>query len=154
MDDDFVARATYSAVFYFYILYFRFLQKYIFVFEIYMNIPRPPRCQAAGTWPPGSRAAGAYLQIKSTKNCAEVPGGPAAWQRGGGPWPPACRATGPQPYIKCWLPLTPSFASLKIQKKIKEREGGRGGVRHLQLTLSQEEGPCPFVTTACTTCNG
>jgi len=32
----------------------------------------------------------------------------------------------PQPYIRCWLPLTPSFASLKIQKKRKERVGGRG----------------------------
>jgi hypothetical protein len=27
--------------FIFYIFYFRFLQKYIFVFEIYRNIPRP-----------------------------------------------------------------------------------------------------------------
>ena len=34
---------------YFYIFYFRFLQKYIFVFEICRNIPRPPRCRAAGT---------------------------------------------------------------------------------------------------------
>ena len=25
----------------------------MFVFEIYMNIPRPPRCWAAGTWQPG-----------------------------------------------------------------------------------------------------
>ena len=36
----------------------------MFVFEIYMNIPRPPRCRAAGTWPPGSRAVGAYPQKK------------------------------------------------------------------------------------------
>ena len=131
--------------FYFYIFYFRFLQKYIFVFEIYMNIPRPPGCRAAGIGPPGSRAAGAYLQKKSTKNCAKVPGGPAARQRSGGPWPPACGATGPQPYIRCWLPLTPSFASLKIQKKRKEREGGRGGVRERQSgeTLSDfQAGDC------------
>ena len=66
------------------------------VFEIYMNIPRPPRCRAAGTWPPGSRAAGAYLQKKSTKNYAEVPGGPAARQRGGQPSrPPGTGAAGP-----------------------------------------------------------
>ena len=109
----------------------------MFVFEIYMNIPRPPRCRAAGTRPPGNRTAGAYLQKKSTKNCAEVPGGPAARQLGGQPSrPPGRGAAGPgrppvgrppPPYIRCWLPLTPSFASLKIQKKRKEREGGRGG---------------------------
>ena len=67
----------------FFIFYFCFLQKYIFDMEIYRNIPRPSSCQAAGTWPPGSRAAGAYLQKKSTKIYAEVPGGPAARQRGG-----------------------------------------------------------------------
>ena len=68
----------------------------MFVFEIYMNIPRPPRCRAAGTWPPGSRAAGAYLQKKSTKNYAEVSGGPAARQRGGQPSrPPGRGAAGP-----------------------------------------------------------
>ena len=38
----------------------------------------------------------------------------------------------PKPYIRCWLPLTPSFASLKIQKKRKENEGGRGKVRERQ----------------------
>ena len=26
--------------------------------EIYRNIPRPPSCRAAGTWPPGWGAAG------------------------------------------------------------------------------------------------
>ena len=66
---------------------------------------------------------------------------------------PAAGRPAPHPYIRCWLLLTPSFASLKIQKKIKEREGGRGGVRQLQLLLSQEEGPCASGTTACTTCN-
>jgi len=53
--------------FYFNIFYFRFLQKYIFDMKIYRNIPRPPRCRAAGTWPPGCRAAGAYLQKKRKK---------------------------------------------------------------------------------------
>ena len=114
-----------GVVFYFYILYFRFLQKYIFVFEIYMNIPRPPRCRAAGTWPPGSGAAGAYLQKKLTKivprsledrppgsRAAGPPGRPAAGRRA-----LAARLRGDrhrQPYIRCWLPLTPSFALLKI----------------------------------------
>jgi len=34
--------------FYFYIFYFCFFQKYIFEFELYRNIPRPPCCRAAG----------------------------------------------------------------------------------------------------------
>ena len=49
--------------FYFYTFYFRFLQKYIFVFKIYRNIPRPPRC----------RAAGAYLQNKEEKKLRTGP---------------------------------------------------------------------------------
>ena len=81
--------------FYFY-FHFHFLQKYIFVFEIYMNILRPSRCRAAGTWPPGSRAAETYLQKKLTKNYTEDPGGPAARQRGGQPSrPPGTGAAGP-----------------------------------------------------------
>ena len=49
-DSHFFLHRTLSlhAVFYFYIFQFRFLQKYIFVFEIYRNIPS----RAAGTWPP------------------------------------------------------------------------------------------------------
>jgi len=50
-----------EAVFYFYIFYFHFLQKYFFVFQIYKNILRPPSCRAAGTWSPRCRAAEAYL---------------------------------------------------------------------------------------------
>ena len=42
---------TRQRFFYFYIFYFRFLQKYIFDLEIYRNIPRPP----------GSGVAGAFL---------------------------------------------------------------------------------------------
>jgi len=61
--------------FYFFIFQFRFLQKYIFVFEIYRNIPRPPRC----------RAAGAFLRNLSQKICTRVPGGPVVRQRGGRP---------------------------------------------------------------------
>ena len=49
--------------FYFYIFHFRFFKKkYIFVFEIYNNIPRPPRCRTAGTWSPRCGAAGAFVQ--------------------------------------------------------------------------------------------
>ena len=39
--------------------------------KIYRNIPRQPRCRAAGTWPPGCRAAGAYLQKKRGKQIAD-----------------------------------------------------------------------------------
>ena len=95
-----------TALFLFFIFYFRFLQKYIFDLEIYMNIPRPPRCRAAGTWPPRSRAAGAYLQKKVDKklrrgpwrtgrSAAGLSALQAARQRDSGPWPPACRVTGP-----------------------------------------------------------
>ena len=59
--------------FYFYIFYFYFLQKYIFDLEIYRNIPRPPCYRAAGTWPPGSRAAGANLQNKYDKKLQTGP---------------------------------------------------------------------------------
>ena len=88
------------------------------MFKIYMNIPRPLRCRAAGTWPPGSGAAGAYPHKKKmTKNCRQVPGDRSPGSGAAGP---------PLLYIRCWLPLTPSFALLKIQKK-KKREGGREG---------------------------
>ena len=40
-----------------------------------------------------------------------------------GPGRPPAGRLAPQLYIRCWLPLTPSFVSLKIQKKRKEREG-------------------------------
>ena len=50
--------------------YFHFLQKYIFVFEIYKNIPWPSSCRAAGTWSPSCRAAGAFLQKFSWNICA------------------------------------------------------------------------------------
>ena len=72
--------------------------------KIYRNIPRPPRCRAAGTWPPGSRAAGAFPQKKDKKNCRQLPGAGrpaagrpaplAARQPGGRPWP-ACRMMEP-----------------------------------------------------------
>ena len=123
--------------FIFIFFYFRFLQKYISDLEIYRNIPRPLRCRAAGTWPPGSWAVGAYLQKKVDQNCAEVPGGPAArQQRGGQPSrppgrgaagpgrPPAGRPAPPTLYKVLAAPH-PLFGLLKIQKKRKEREGVR-----------------------------
>ena len=59
--------------------------------------PRPPDSGAAGTWPPGSRAAGAYPQKKDDKKLQT-----GLWGR-----PPGSQAAGPQPYIRCWQPLTP-----------------------------------------------
>jgi hypothetical protein len=44
-----------SGFFYFYIFYFHFLQKYIFVFEIYRNIPRLPGGRDVATRQPGGR---------------------------------------------------------------------------------------------------
>ena len=98
-----------EAVFYFYILYFRFLQKYIFVFEIDMNIPWPPRCRAAGIWPPGSRAAGAYPQ-KKDENKLQT-----------GPWGPDGR---PPPLYKVLAAPHPLICLTKNPEK-KKREGGR-----------------------------
>jgi len=80
--------------FFYFFIFFRFLQKYIFDLEIYRNIPRPPHCRAAGTWPPGSGAAGAFLKKKSRRKLRVGPWGPVARQRGGRPWPPGCGATG------------------------------------------------------------
>ena len=119
---------------YFYIFYFCFLQKYIFVFEIYMNIPRPPRCRAAGTWPPGSREAGAYLQKSRQKlrrgpwrtgrPAAGRPALQAARQRGGGPWPPACGASGPPTLYKVLAVPHPLICFTKNPEK-KKKEGWR-----------------------------
>ena len=97
------------------------------MFEIYMNIPGRP---AAGRPGPGRPAAG-WQRLICKKLNKKLRRGP--WRTGR----PTAGAAGrralaapprgdrpPQPYIRCWLPLTPSFASLKIQKK-KKREGGR-----------------------------
>ena len=83
--------------FYFFIFYFRFLQKYFFVFEIYSNIGRPARCGAVG----------AFLQ--------------KFWRTGR----PAAGRPAPPPLYKGWLVPHSSFVSLKFQKPRNEREGGR-----------------------------
>ena len=122
--------------FYFFIFYFRFLQKYIFDLEICRNIPRPSGCRAAGTWPPGSGAAGAFLEKNLRRKLRPSPWGPVARQRGGRPHrPPGSGAAGPtvrlaagrpalaaplqedrlsHPYIRVGWSPHPSFASLKF----------------------------------------
>ena len=81
--------------FYFYIFQFCFLQKYIFVFEIYKYIPLHPCCRAAGTWSPRCGAAGGFQQFSTVKICAPAPGGPVARQWGDrSPRPPGSGAAG------------------------------------------------------------
>ena len=91
--------------FIFFIFYFRFLQKYIFILKIYRNIPPPPRCWAAGIWSPRCGAAGAFLQKFSWRICTEAPRGPVSRQRGGRPpRPPGSGATATQrpPALVCF----------------------------------------------------
>jgi len=52
---------------------FIFYKKYIFDLEIYRNILRPSRSRAAGTWPPGSGAAGAFLKKNSQRKFRASP---------------------------------------------------------------------------------
>ena len=56
----------------------------IYSAKFFSEMPLPPRCRAAGTWPPGSRATWAYLE-KKTKKLQTGPWGPVARQRGGRP---------------------------------------------------------------------
>ena len=66
--------------------YFRFLQKKIyFRFGNLQNISRPPRCRAAGSWPLGSEAAGAFLKKNYGQNCAQVPRGRSLGRGAAGP---------------------------------------------------------------------
>ena len=99
-----------------------------------MNIPRPPRCRAAGTWPPGSRAAGAYLQKKVDKKLRRGP-----WRPGSGAASPlgrpaeerralAARLRGdwPPTLYKVLAAPHPLICLTKNPDK-KKREGGREG---------------------------
>ena len=99
-----VMGARAGVLFYFYIFQFRFLQKYIFVFEIYKYIPRPPSCRAGGTWSPAAGRQGVStifydenLRAGPWRIGCPAAGRPvpqAARQRGGGPSRPPRRAPG------------------------------------------------------------
>ena len=102
--------------------FFRFLQKYIFDLEIYKNIPRQGR---PGPGRPATGRQELICKKKSTKNCAEVPGEPAARQRGGGPWPPACGATASPPTLYKMLAAPHPLICLTKNPEKKKREGGR-----------------------------
>ena len=49
---------------------FPFFKKYIFDLKIYRNIPRPPRCRAAGTWSPRCGVAGLLCKNFCESICA------------------------------------------------------------------------------------
>ena len=113
--------------FFIFIFFFVFLQIYFFVFKIYRNIPRPPRCRATRTWSPRCGAAGAFVQKLLRKYLRAGPWGPPGRPAVG--WPAlAARLQGDRlshPYIRVGWSPHPSFASLKFQKPRKKREGGR-----------------------------
>jgi len=110
---------TYAVFLFFYFL-FPFFTKIYFRFgklQKYTPAAPLPGGQDLAARQPGGR--GLSTQKKTIKNYKQVPGDR----------PPGSGAAGPHPYIRCWLPLTPSFALLKIQKKEKRR---REGVRERQ----------------------
>jgi hypothetical protein len=85
-----------SAVFYFYIFYFHFLQK-----KIYFQFGNLQQYNPASPLPGGrdlttQQRGGRGISEKknSHKKLRTGPWEPAAWQRDGRPWPPGCGATG------------------------------------------------------------
>ena len=92
--------------FYFFIFYFHFLQKYIIVFKIYRNIPRPPRVALL-------RGGRKFLQKSPWRTGRPTAGRPARGRQKS-PWRTGRPAAGrPPPRYR-----RPSFDSPKIQKKI------------------------------------
>ena len=92
--------------------------------EIYRNIPWPLRCRAAGSWTPGSGAAGAFLEKKFAEKIARRSlgaGRPAAGRPA-----QAARLQGDRlshPYIRVgWSP--PLIYITKISET-KKKDGGR-----------------------------
>ena len=71
----------------FFIFYFRFLQKYIFTFEIYMNIPGRPAARRPGPGRPVAGRQGLLCKNFCENICAQVPGGQS-------PGPPGRPAAG------------------------------------------------------------
>ena len=121
------------AVFLFFLFfYFCFLQKYIFDLEIYRNIPRPPRCRVAGTWPPGSGAAGAFLKKIRGENCAQVPEDRSPGSGTAGPLGrPAAGPPDLPPLYKGWLVPPPLICITKLleTKKMVSRLENPAGLR-------------------------
>ena len=119
---------------YFYILYFYFLQKYIFVFEIYRNIPCPPRYRAAGPGRPAAGRQGLLCKNFSENICAQFPRGRSPGSGAAGP--PGRLAAGrpalaarlrgdriSHPYIR--VGWSPTLICITKILETKKREGGR-----------------------------
>jgi len=118
--------------FYFFIFLFRFLQKYIFILEIYRNIPGRPD---AGRPAPGRPAAGRQWKI-----CARTPGGQAARQRG-----PAARpgvANGQAARLRsCSLAASRARGTPAPLRGSAGAQGGRTAGRGLHRQLQRRTGP-------------
>jgi hypothetical protein len=119
--------ASAPVVFLFFYFLFLFFYKNIFLFSKFTGIyPGRPAAGQPGPGRPAAGAAGAFLQKCSRRICAEANRGPIARQGAAGPpGRPAAGRPPPPALYKGLAAPTPSFASLKIQKKRKEREGGR-----------------------------
>ena len=96
----------------------------MFVYEIYMNTSRPPRCRAAGTWPPGRGLSAKKVDKKLCRGpwrtgrpAAGRPALQAAQQRSDGPWPLACGATGPPTLYKVLAAPHPLICLTKNPEK-------------------------------------
>ena len=121
-------RQPHRAVFLFLYFLFPFFTKIYFRFENLQKYTPSAPLPAAGTWPPGCRAAGTWTQKKEEEKLQTGP-----WGRSPGsgaavpPWPPGSWAAGPQPYIRCWQPLTPIWLTKNPEKKKRERGRERRG---------------------------
>ena len=124
------ARPSYGCKSRDFFIFLFFLQKYIFVFEIYRNIPRPPLCRAAGTWPSAAGRQRLFCKkfrgkftpgpLEDRSPSSGAAGPQATRQQGGWIWPPSCGATtshsllkGMPPHLGC-----PPRLVQKFQKKI------------------------------------
>ena len=108
----------------FFIFYFRFLQKYIFVFKIYKNIPGRP---AAGRPGPGRPATGRqglfYKKIREI--FAEKPlEDQSPGSQTAGPGHPATGRPAPPPLYKGWL-VSPLLICITKIPETKKKEGER-----------------------------
>ena len=92
-----------ARVFYFYIFYFHFLQKYIFVFEIYRNIPRPPCCRRPGPGRPAAGRQGLLCKNFCENICVQFPGGRSPGSGAAGPGRPAAGRPALPSLYKGWL---------------------------------------------------
>ena len=102
-------------IFYFYILYFRFLQKYILFSKFTGIYPGRPAAGRPGLGRPAAGRQGLLCKKFSKNICAQVPGGQSPGSGAAGPpGRPAVGRPDLPPLYKGWLVPHPSFASLKF----------------------------------------